>query len=160
MALAHYKDSKAYVAQVADVEVDRERGDLRVARILVVADAGLVVNPDGLRNQLEGGTLQGLSRALFERMTPGPTGVRERDWAAYPVLGFRDVPQLEVHVLDRRGYPPLGVGESATPPVPAAIANAIDDAVGIRLRDLPLNAEQLQRRLLEMDEQEAQRVLL
>lgn len=158
VALAHYKDSKAYVAQVAEVEVDPERGDLRVVRIVVACDAGLVVNPDGLRNQLEGGTLQGLSRALFEQLHVAPAGVREQDWTSYPVLRFGDVPRLDVHVLHRPDLPPLGVGESATPPVPAAVANAIDDAIGIRLRSLPLTADALQRRLLEMDDREAARV--
>jgi nicotinate dehydrogenase subunit B len=160
VAVARYKGSKAYVAQVAEVEVDTGDGSFRVRRLVAVADAGAVVDPDGLRNQLEGGTLQGLSRTLHERYTLGPHGVVERDWTTYPVLRFRDVPALDLHVLARPDQPPLGAGEAATPPVPAAVANALDDAVGIRLRRLPLTPAQLQQRLLDMDDTEAARVRL
>ncbi len=160
VALAHYKDSKAYVAQVADVSVDPAGGGVRVERILVVADAGAVVNPDGARNQLEGGTLQGVSRALHEQLTIGPAGVRERDWTTYGTLRFADTPRLEVHLLERPGHRPLGCGESATPPTPAAIANAIDDAIGVRLRAVPFTAAAIERRLLSMDDAEAARVIV
>lgn len=160
VALTHYKGSKTYVAHIATVELDSGTGNFRVTKIVTVADAGRVVNPDGLRNQLEGGTLQGLSRTLYERISPGPRGARERDWTAYRTLRFRDVPRLELHLLDRPDHPPLGAGEAATPGVPAAVANALDDAVGIRLRTLPLTAEALQKRLLEMDETESARVLV
>lgn len=160
VAVAQYKGSKAYVAVVAEVEVDREAGRFRVHRMVLACDAGVVVNPDGLRNQLEGGALQGLSRALFEQLHPGPHGVRERDWTTYGALRFGDVPSLDVHLLARPDRPPLGAGESATPVVPAAVANALDDAIGIRLRELPLTAAQMERRLLEMGSDEAARVLL
>jgi len=132
LAVARYKNAKAYVAQVVDVEVRAEK--IAVRRVITVCDAGTVVNPDGLRNQLEGGTLQGLSRALYEEVRPGVT----KDWTTYPVLRFADVPVLETILVDRPGLPPLGAGEAATPVTPAALANAIDDAVGVRLRTLPL----------------------
>lgn len=160
VAVARYKDSKAYVAVVAEVDVDTATGRLRVLRVVVAADAGAVIDPGGIRNQLEGGTLQGLSRTLCEEIHPGADGARERDWTTYPVLRFRDVPEVDVHVVARPGQPPLGVGEAATPTVPAAVANAVDDAVGVRLRRLPLTPARIERRLLEMDETEAARVRL
>lgn len=160
IAFGRYKDSKGYAAQVVEVEVDPEAGSFAVTRVIVVCDAGTVINPDGLRNQLEGATLQSLSRCLGEELSVTTRGVKERNLSAYPVIRFRNVPRLEVILIDRPGYPPLGIGESATPPLAAAVANAIDDAVGIRLRELPFTPARLERRLLEMDEQEMARVRL
>jgi nicotinate dehydrogenase subunit B len=140
-----------------DVDVDPDR--IAVRRLVIAADAGTVVNPDGLRQQLEGGALQGLSRALREQVRVDRTGVRSRDWSTYPVLRFDEVPAVEVILLDRRGSPPLGAGEASTPPVPAAVANAVDDAIGVRLRRLPITPDALRRRLVEMDASEAERVV-
>jgi CO/xanthine dehydrogenase Mo-binding subunit/aerobic-type carbon monoxide dehydrogenase small subunit (CoxS/CutS family) len=138
LALARYKGTAAYVAQVVDVDIDPGPGGIRVRRVVTVCDAGVVVNPDGLRNQLEGGTLQGLSRALHERVRWGPGGIASRDWTGYPVLRFAEVPELETILLDRPGWPPLGAGEAATPVAAAALANAVAAATGTRLRELPL----------------------
>lgn len=160
VSVARYKDTKGYGAVVAEVAVDPEHGSIRVERITIACDVGTVVNADGLRNQLEGGVLQGLSRTMHERLTPDGTTVVEQDWTSYGTLRFRDVPHVEVVLLDRPGAPPLGAGEVATPLVPAAIANAVDDAVGIRMRELPIGSQALQQRLLEMGEEEAQRVLV
>ena len=160
LAFARYKSTKAYAAVVADVEVDTESGQVAVRRLVVVADAGTVVNPDGLANQFEGGALQGLSRALHEELTVGPDGIVERGWDRYRSLRLHEVPAVEVTLLDPRGAPPLGAGEASTPPVPAAVANAIDDAIGVRVRRLPLSAARLQRRLLELNDEEMQRVRL
>ena len=160
VALARYKDTKGYVAEVAEVAVDADQGTFRVVRVVVVCDAGTIVNRDGLRNQLEGGVLQGLSRTLYEELHLAQDGVRERDWTTYRGLGFADVPLVDVTLVDRPGCPPLGAGEVSTPPVPAAVANAIDDAIGVRLRRLPLTAAALEKRLLELDEHDASRVLL
>jgi CO/xanthine dehydrogenase Mo-binding subunit len=135
LALARYH-GKAYVALVIDVDVADDR--VRVGRVVTVCDAGTVVNPDGLRNQLDGGTLQGLSRALHERVRFGPGGIESQDWTSYPVLRFGEVPPLETILLDRPGAPPLGAGEASTPVTPAALANAVHDATGIRTRELPL----------------------
>jgi nicotinate dehydrogenase subunit B len=136
LALARYKGTKAYVAQVVDVDTD---GDgIRVRRVVTACDAGTVVNPDGLRNQLEGGTLQGLSRALYERVRVGPGGIESRDWRSYPVLRFAEVPDLETVLVNRPGSPPLGAGEASTPVTPAALANAVWAATGVRVRELPL----------------------
>jgi nicotinate dehydrogenase subunit B len=160
VALARYKDTKGYAAVIAEVAVDPEQGSFRVTRMCVACDAGAIVNADGLRNQIEGGIVQGLSRTLYEELHLADEGVREQDWTSYRTLRFSELPPIEVTLLDRRDHPPVGAGEISTPPVPAAVANAIDDAIGIRLRTLPLTAERLQQRLLDMDETEMQRVLL
>lgn len=160
VALARYKDTKAYAAVVAEVDVDPDRGALRVPRVVVVCDPGTIVNADGLRNQLEGGVVQGLSRTLCEELHLAEDGVRERDWTTYRSLGFADVPRIDVTLVERPGSPPLGVGEVTTPQVPAAVANALDDAIGVRMRQLPLTPENLERRLVELDEDESRRVLL
>lgn len=160
IALARYKDSKAYVGLVADVRIDPERGTLEVTRFTMAADAGLVIDEGGLRNQLEGGLLQGLSRTLHEGLTIGRQGVVERDWTTYPVLRFRDIPTLDIVIVHGAGTRPLGAGESSTPAVAPAVANAVDDALGVRLRALPFGVDALERRLLELDGDEAARVLL
>ncbi|AYY12283.1 xanthine dehydrogenase family protein molybdopterin-binding subunit [Actinobacteria bacterium YIM 96077] len=160
MAFARYKDTKGYAAEVAEVEVDAESGEFRVVRLVVVCDAGAIVNPDGVRNQLQGGALQGLSRTLYEQLRLTEDGVQEQDWTGYRSLRFPDVPRVDVTLVDRPEHPPLGVGEVATPPVPAAVANAVDDAIGIRLRALPLTADGLRKRLEDMDETEMARVLV
>jgi len=159
VAVARYKGSKAYVALVVDVDVDTDTGAVVVRRVVGCCDAGTVVNPDGLANQIEGGILQGLSRALYEEVPP--TGTRDSlDWTTYPVLRFSDVPAIELVLVDRPGLPPLGAGEASTPVVPAALANAVDDAIGVRMRSLPLTPDRLRARLEELDDTEAARVLL
>ena len=159
IAVARYKQ-KAYVAVAASVTVDSADGRVAVTDLHVACDAGRIINPDGLRNQLEGGAVQGLSRALIERADPDGSRTAGRDWTTYPTLRFRDVPRISVHLIERPGHRPLGVGEAVTPVVPAAVANAINDAIGVRLRALPLDAAQLERRLLSMSAEESRRVLL
>lgn len=158
VAVARYKSSKAYVAQAVEVRVDTTTGSITVPRVVTACDAGGIVNPDGLRNQLEGGTLQGLSRALHEEVRYGSSGVESRDWTSYPVLRFAEVPDLRTILLDRPGHRPLGAGEASTPVTPAALANAVDDAVGIRVRKLPLTPERLRSRLEELTDEELERV--
>lgn len=160
VGLGRYKDTKGYVAEVAEVTVDTEIGAFEVVRLVAVCDVGTIVNGDGLRNQIQGGLLQGLSRTMHEELHLADDGVRERDWTTYGRLRFSDVPRVETILLDRPGHPPLGAGEIATPLVPAVIANAIDDAVGIRLRALPFGPDSLRRRLADMSEEEIARVLL
>jgi CO/xanthine dehydrogenase Mo-binding subunit len=160
VAFARYKDSKGYCAQVVDVDVNAETGSFAVTRVVVVCDAGTVINPDGLRNQLEGATIQSLSRCLGEALTVTTRGVKERNLSDYPLIRFSGIPRLEVVLVDRPGYPPLGTGESATPPLAAAVANAIDDAIGVRLRDLPFTPARLERRMLDLSEEEMARVRL
>ena len=160
VAVARYKNTKAYVATVIDAGMDPERGDITVQRIVLACDAGVIVNPDGLRNQLEGGIVQGLSRALVEEVRFDAKGVHARDWTSYPVIRFGDIPPIEVILIDRAGAPPVGAGEASTPVVAPALANAIDDAIGIRLRQLPFTPARTRERLAAMTEAEMARVRL
>jgi nicotinate dehydrogenase subunit B len=139
----HYKHSENYVAVGAEVEVERTSGRIRVTRLVCTHDCGLMVNPDCVRSQVEGCLLQGLSRTLFEEVTFDRSRVTSVDWSSYPVLTFPDAPLLEIELIDRPTEPPVGVGEAAATPVPAAIANAVFDATGVRLRTAPLLPDRL-----------------
>jgi nicotinate dehydrogenase subunit B len=143
VGFARYKNHAAYVAIVADVDVDRASGAVRVARAWAAADAGLVVNPDGLANQIEGGVLQAASWTLREAVAFDRERIRTRSWADYPILRMTEVPAVEVTILDRPDEPPVGVGEAALGPTAAAIGNAVANATGRRLRDLPLTPERV-----------------
>jgi len=138
LAFARYKNSGAYFAVVAFVRVDRESGRIRVERAVAAADCGEVINPDGVRNQAEGGMIQSASWTLFESVRFTESGLVSEDWASYPILTFADAPELEVALIERPEAPPVGAGEMAQGPMAAAIANAVHDAVGLRLRELPL----------------------
>jgi nicotinate dehydrogenase subunit B len=148
-AYARYVHSKfpgfgaAWSAWVADVEVHRVTGDVHVRRVVVGQDAGLMVNPAGVQHQVHGNVLQTTSRALRERVAldPDTRAVATRGWCSYPILSFREVPVVEVLLMPRPGEPPLGVGESASVPGTAAIANAIFDATGVRFRQPPFTSE-------------------
>ncbi len=133
----------AWSAWVADVDVDRKTGEVHVRRVVVGQDAGLTINPTGVRHQLHGNVIQTTSRALKERVRidPATSAVSGREWGSYPILSFREVPVIEVVTMPRPGEPPLGVGESSSVPGTAAIANAIFDATGIRFRQPPFTAE-------------------
>ena len=135
--------ANAYCAVAADVEVNRTNGQVAVKRIVCSHDCGLIVNPDGVTNQVEGNLLQGVSRALFEEVTFDANGVTSLDWNSYPILRFTDVPDLEIVLINRPEMAPLGAGEPAIIPVPAAIANAIFDAVGVRLREGPFTPKRV-----------------
>ena len=148
MAFLQYENAFAYVATVAEVEVERRTGRVRVTRVWVAHDCGLVVNPDGLRNQIEGGTVQSISRTLHEEVRFDRDRVTSVDWRSYPILTFPEVPRsVEIALLDRPELPALGAGEPAACTVPAAIANAVFDATGARVRDLPFTAERVRRAL-------------
>jgi len=139
-AFARYKNLAAYCALALEVEVARETGLVRITRAVAAVDCGEVVNPDGVRNQIEGGIIQSASWTLLERVRFDATQVLTRDWAGYPILRFNQAPQrLEVHLVNRPGQPFLGTGEAAQGPTAAAIANAVADACGLRLRDVPLD---------------------
>jgi CO/xanthine dehydrogenase Mo-binding subunit len=126
-----------YAAAVADVEVNQSTGKVTVRRITLAHDCGLIVNPDGVRNQVEGNIVQGVSRALMEEVTFDGNAVTSLDWASYPILRFPELPELDIVLLNRQDVEPLGAGELSTVPVPAAIANGIFDATGARLREAP-----------------------
>ncbi len=137
LGYARYKDKGAHCAVVADVEVTSE---VRVTRLLVVADVGLVVNPDGARNQLEGGAIQATSWTLTERMPFDRRRLLGTDWETYPVLRFSEAPEVIVHLVDSDA-PSTGAGEAAQGPTSAAIANAVHRALGVRVRDLPITTD-------------------
>ena len=142
-AYVHYKHNETYVAVGMEVEVERQSGRIRVVRVVCAQDCGLVVNPDCVRGQVEGCLLQGLSRTLFEEVAYDRSRVTSVDWASYPVLTFADVPRLEIELIDRPTEPPIGVGEAAATAVPAALANAVFDATGVRIRRVPLRPERV-----------------
>jgi nicotinate dehydrogenase subunit B len=132
----------AWSAWVADVEVNRVTGEVHVRRVVVGHDAGMVINPAGLEHQVHGNVVQTTSRALKERVAVDAKGAPEpREWGAYPILSFREVPVIEVVSMPRPGEAPLGAGESSSVPGTAAIANAIFDATGVRFRQPPFTPE-------------------
>jgi nicotinate dehydrogenase subunit B len=128
---------------VADVEVNRNTGEVHVSRVVVGHDAGTMINPAGVRHQVHGNVVQTTSRALKERVRvdPATNVVASREWGSYPILNFREVPVIEVMLMPRQGEEPLGAGESSSVPGTAAIANAIFDATGVRFRQPPFTAE-------------------
>ena len=139
-AFARYKNLGAYAAIVLDVEVRKESGLVRVHKAVAVTDSGEAVNPDGIRNQIEGGIIQSLSWTLAEEVSFDSTRVTSVDWGGYPILRFNSVPDsIDVHIIDHPGQPFLGTGEAAQGPTAAALANAIADATGARIRQLPLS---------------------
>ncbi|MCG5072704.1 xanthine dehydrogenase family protein molybdopterin-binding subunit [Paraburkholderia tagetis] len=138
-AFAQYKNLMAYVALAMEVTVDRDTGEVRIERVVAAVDCGQIVNPDGVRNQIEGGILQATSWTLYEQTQFDRQHITSFDWSTYPIMRFSSVPgQVDVVLIDRPGRPFLGVGEAAQGPAAAALANAIHDATGVRIRDLPL----------------------
>jgi nicotinate dehydrogenase subunit B len=142
IAYARYKNVSAYCAVVAEVEATE---NLKVRRLLVVVDAGRVVNLDGVLNQVDGGVYQAVSWALREEVKYDRTGITSTDWEQYPILRFSEMPKVESEVIDRPDSPSLGVGECVHGPVAGAIANALHDALGVRVRDMPLNNDNIVR---------------
>lgn len=143
VAYVRYKQEENYVGMAMEVAVDRASGRISVRRVTCAHDCGLVVNPDGLRNQIEGCILQTLGRALHEEVTFDRSRVTSVDWRSYPILTFPEVPTIDIALVDRPTLPPYGAGEPATAPVAAALANAVFDAAGIRLRTVPFTPERV-----------------
>ena len=139
-AYVRYKQAENYVAMAMEVAVDRASGQIAVRGIACAHDCGLIVNPDGLRNQVEGNILQTLSRTLHEEVTFNRAQVTSLDWASYPVLRFPEAPAVQVVLINRPDQPSYGAGEAASAPVAAALANAVFDATGVRLRTVPFHA--------------------
>ena len=133
----------AWSAWIADVAVNKATGDVSVTRVVAGQDSGLMINPDGVRHQIHGNVIQSTSRALMEEVSFDRNAVTAREWGAYPIIKFPDVPKIDVLMLPRQDQPPLGVGESASVPSAAAIANAIYDATGVRFRELPFTPERI-----------------
>ena len=140
IGFARYKNTAAYVAVIAKVEVDQ---DVRVASVVGAVDAGLVINPDGVINQIEGGIVQSISWTLKEQVIFDGRRVTTRTWEDYPTLRFAEVPEVEIELIDRPDCPPLGVGEAAQGPAAAAVANAVARALDFRIRDLPITRERI-----------------
>ena len=137
----------AWSAWIADVAVNKATGDVSVTRVVAGQDSGLMINPEGVRHQIHGNVIQSTSRALMEEVSFDRNSVTSREWGAYPIITFPDIPRIDVLMLPRPDQPPLGVGESASVPSAAAIANAIFDATGVRFRELPFTPERILRGL-------------
>ena len=143
-AFARYKNLGAYAAIAVEVEVHRYTGAVRIVRAVAATDSGEVVNPDGIRNQIEGGIVQSSSWTLVEQVSFDANRVTSLDWGGYPIVRFPQVPdRIDVVIVDRPGRPFLGTGEAAQGPTAAAIANAVADATGMRFRELPLSPERI-----------------
>jgi nicotinate dehydrogenase subunit B len=143
LAFAQYENEVAYVATVAQVHVDTSSGAIRVLRIVTAHDCGLIINPDGLRNQIEGNVLQSLSRALYEEVTFDESRITSVDWDSYPILKFSDVPDVDVVLINHPDQPAVGAGEPATITTAPAIANAIFHATGARVRQIPFTPQRV-----------------
>jgi CO/xanthine dehydrogenase Mo-binding subunit len=143
-AFARYKNLAAYCALALDLSVEHETGEIRLGRVVAAVDSGQAVNPDGIRLQIEGAILQSASWTILEEVTFNAREITSRDWSSYPILRFPAVPQtIDVHIIDRPGQPFLGTGEAGQGPAAAAIANAVADATGVRIRNLPLSPERV-----------------
>jgi len=145
-AFARYKNTAAYAAVVAAVTVQES---VKVDRVWALADAGLVVNPDGARNQLEGGIIQAISWTLKEQVKFDDQGIASVDWDRYPILKFSELPEIDADLVEPDGNPSLGVGECTVGPTAAAIGNAVAHALGVRINDMPLTRERIMSALLK-----------
>ena len=143
VAFVKYELVRTYVGAVADVEVDKKTGRIRVTRFAVAHDCGQIINPDGLCNQIEGNVIQTVSRTLIEDLKFDRSTVTSLDWASYPILTFPDVPDVVIDLIDRPREKPWGAGEPTAAVVPAAISNAVFDAIGVRLRSVPFVPEKV-----------------
>ncbi len=141
--VAAVNHGQTMVAAIAEVEVNRSNGKVAVKRVTIAQDCGLIINPDGTKNQIEGNVVQGVSRTLFEEVKFDASGIKSLDWVSYPVIRFPDVPVIDVVLVNRPDLPAFGSGEPSLVPVPAAISNAIFDATGARLREIPLTPERV-----------------
>ena len=146
IGIARYKNRQCCAAVVAHVDVDDDTAEIGVGKLWIAADAGRVIDPDGLRNQLEGGAIQALSWCLKEAVAFDAYGaVANRDWDTYPILRFSEVPDVETVLLDHPELDPVGAGEATVGPTSAALANAVFAATGLRVRDLPMTPDRLRR---------------
>lgn len=143
IAYVKYENARTYVAGVAEVEVNRQTGAVRCTRFFVAHDCGQIINPDGVRAQIEGNIIQTVSRTLKEELKWDRSRVTSVDWASYPILKFPEVPEVVMELINRPGEPPWGVGEPAACLPPPAISNAIFDAVGVRVRSVPFTPEKV-----------------
>jgi nicotinate dehydrogenase subunit B len=143
IGFAKYKNLSVYVAVIAEVEVDPASGVIKVPRAFAVADAGQIINPDGLTNQIEGGIIQSTSWTLHEQVRFNHDGITSRDWQGYPILTMQEAPHVEIELINRPTEKSLGAGEGAQGPAVAAIVNAFANATGKRIRELPLTPDRV-----------------
>jgi nicotinate dehydrogenase subunit B len=143
ISYVHYKHNETYVGMGMEVTVERATGRIKVDRVACAHDCGQIINPDGVRAQVEGNILQTLSRVLMEEVMFDRSHVTSVDWAGYPILRFSDAPNIDIELIDRPKDPPLGAGEAACAAVGAALANAVYDAAGVRLRTVPFTPERV-----------------
>ena len=148
VSYVRYKQAENYVAVAMEVAVEPATGKIAVPRVVCAHDCGLIINRDSLRNQIEGSILQTLSRTLHEEVKFDRSHVTSVDWASYPILAFPEMPAIEVALIDRPNLPPLGAGEAATAPVAAALANAVFDATGVRMRTVPFTSARVKAAML------------
>jgi nicotinate dehydrogenase subunit B len=153
IAYLRYNNAITYVAAVAEVEVNKDTGEIRVTRVCASHDCGEMVNPDGVANQVEGGVLQTVSRTLMEAVTWDRNKVTSVDWVSYPILRHTQAPKVEVALIDRPGQVSWGAGEPTACAIPAAIANAVFDATGARLRSVPLTPDKVKAALAGLQPQ-------
>jgi CO/xanthine dehydrogenase Mo-binding subunit len=132
-----YELARTYIGAVAEIELDRGSGAIQVTKFYVVHDCGQIINPDGLKNQIEGNVIQTVSRTLLEEVKFDRAQVTSLDWESYPILKFPQVPDIVIELIDRPAEKPWGAGEPSAAVVPSAIANAVFDASGVRLRSVP-----------------------
>ncbi|WP_027545953.1 molybdopterin cofactor-binding domain-containing protein [Bradyrhizobium sp. WSM2254] len=140
VGFARYKNTGAYCAAIAEVEGS---DDIRVRRLTLAVDVGEAINPDGVINQIEGGAIQATSWVLKERVRFDRTRITSTSWTDYPILTFSEVPAVDVEIIQRPEIEPVGAGEAAHGPVTAAIANAVHDCLGVRVRDLPITRDKI-----------------
>jgi nicotinate dehydrogenase subunit B len=143
MSYVKYELVRTYVGAVADVEVNRTTGQIRATKFYLVHDCGQIINPDGLKNQLEGNVIQTLSRTLIEEVKFDRSRVTSVDWETYPILTFPQVPDIVLDLIDRPTEKPWGAGEPAAAVIPSAISNAVFDAIGVRLRSIPYTPDKV-----------------
>jgi CO/xanthine dehydrogenase Mo-binding subunit len=145
VGFARFKNLTAYVGVVMQLHAEQATGAIGLHKAFAVIDAGLIVNPDGVRAQIEGGIIQSASWTLKEQVRFSPAEILSRDWSSYPILKFDEIPDIHVEIVNRPEQPSLGLGEAAQGPTAAAIANAVFHATGRRLRDIPLTLEETTR---------------
>jgi len=143
VAYCKYELVRTYVAAVAEVEVSLASGLIRVKKFSVAHDCGQVINPDGVKNQIDGNIVQTMSRTLKEELQFDRSRVTSLDWESYPILTFPEIPDIQYDLIDRPSEPPWGAGEPSAAVVPGAISNAVFDAVGVRLRSVPFTPQKV-----------------
>jgi CO/xanthine dehydrogenase Mo-binding subunit len=149
VAFTRYENDQAIVACIAEVQVEKSTGVVRVKRLVAAHDCGLIINPDGVKNQIEGNMVQSLSRALKEEVRFDERRITSADWTSYPILTFSEIPEMEIVLLSRPDQPALGAGEPSTVTTAPAVANAIFDATGVRLRQMPFTPERVRAALIQ-----------